>query len=183
MVTLDDTNAEHPPAQSTSTSLDPDLSAIAYRHSEASPLLDNLGVQSMLNGNEPAEWKPATTQRRGAILFGEFRLVPAARTLTRNGSPVHLGARALDILIALLERAGQIVSQAELFAIVWPTTCVEESNLRVQLSALRRALGDGRSGERFIVNVAGRGYMFVAEAERTWGDRSVQSIPNSATAA
>jgi DNA-binding winged helix-turn-helix (wHTH) protein len=146
-------------------------------------LLDNFGMRKMANANEPAEWNRATMQRRGAILFGEFRLVPATRTLTRNGSPVHLGARALDILIALLERAGQIVSKAELFAVVWPTTCVEESNLRVQLSALRRALGDGRSGARLIVNVAGRGYIFVGEAERTWVGQSVESIPNSATAA
>jgi DNA-binding winged helix-turn-helix (wHTH) protein len=146
-------------------------------------LLDNFGARRRVNANEPAEWNAATTQRRGAILFGEFRLVPATRTLTRNGSPVHLGARALDILIALLERAGQIVSKAELFAIVWPTTCVEESNLRVQLSALRRALGDGRSGTRFILNVAGRGYLFVGEVERTWVGRSVESIPLSATAA
>src|SRR6202040_3478168 len=68
---------------------------------------------------------------------------------------------------ALIERAGQLVSKAELFAIVWPTVFVEESNLRVQLSALRKALGDGRCGARFIINIPGRGYTFVAEAERT----------------
>ena len=148
MLTLDDANAE-------------------YRHCESASLLENFWVHRVVNTNEPTEWNAATPQRRGAILFGEFRLVPGTRTLTRNGSPVRLGSRALDILIALLGRAGQIVSKAELFAIVWPTTCVEESNLRVQLSALRRALGDGCSGARFIVNVAGRGYMFVGEAERT----------------
>jgi DNA-binding winged helix-turn-helix (wHTH) protein len=152
MLTLDDANTEYTAPQSSGRDLRRDL-----------------GVRRMVN----AEGNPANTQRRGAISFGEFRLVPTARTLTRNGSPVQLGARALDILIALLERAGQIVSKAELFAIAWPTTCVEESNLRVQLSALRRALGDGRSGTRFIVNVVGRGYTFVGEANETSGDWSI----------
>jgi predicted ATPase/DNA-binding winged helix-turn-helix (wHTH) protein len=108
---------------------------------------------------------PAITQPGGVIVFGAFRLVPAARTLTRNGSPVQLGGRALDILIALIERAGQLVSKAELFAAVWPKIFVEESNLRVQLSALRKALGDDRSGTRFIVSIPGRGYMFVADGD------------------
>jgi len=148
-----------------------------------SPLSGNFEIRTMVDANRHAQGQPASTQRGGAILFGEFRLVPAARTLTRNGSPVQLGARALDILIALIERAGQVVGKAELFAIVWPTTCVEESNLRVQISALRKALGDGCSGMRLIVNVAGRGYTFVAEAERTSGRRSVESIANSATTA
>jgi DNA-binding winged helix-turn-helix (wHTH) protein len=62
-----------------------------------------------------------------------------------------------------------------------PTTFVEESNLRVQLSTLRKALGDGRSGTRFIINVVGRGYMFVGEAERISTDRRVDSLPDSAT--
>jgi DNA-binding winged helix-turn-helix (wHTH) protein len=114
--------------------------------------------QTAVATGPPISRVPATTQCGYAILFGEFRLVPAARTLTRNGLPVQLGDRALDILIALVERAGQVVSNADLFRIVWPATFVEESNLRVQLSTLRRALGDGRSGRRFIVNVTGRGY-------------------------
>jgi DNA-binding winged helix-turn-helix (wHTH) protein len=152
MLTLDDAKTEYTVPQSPGRDLRRDL-----------------GVRRRVN----AEGHPANPQRRGAISFGEFCLVPTARTLTRNGSPVQLGARALDILIALLERAGQIVSKAELFAIAWPTTCVEESNLRVQLSALRKALGDGRSGTRFIVNVVGRGYTFVGEANETSEDWSI----------
>jgi DNA-binding winged helix-turn-helix (wHTH) protein len=123
-----------------------------------------LGITTMLTTHNSVA---RTTQPGDAISFGEFRLAPGARTLTRNGSPVHLGGRAFDILTALIDRAGQLVSKAELFAIVWPTVFVEESNLRVQLSALRKALGDGRYGARFIINVPGRGYTFVAEAERT----------------
>jgi len=88
------------------------------------------------------------------------------RTLTKDSSPVHLGARALDILIALIERAGQVVSSAELFAIVWPNTSIEESGLRVHIAALRKALGDGQSGRRLIISVRGRGYMFAEEAGR-----------------
>jgi predicted ATPase/DNA-binding winged helix-turn-helix (wHTH) protein len=110
-----------------------------------------------------ADGPPATTQRSGAILFGQFRLVPEARMLTRNGAPIQLGARALDILITLIERAGQLVSKAELIAAVWPTTFVEESNLRVNVAALRRALGDDGSEARFVVSVPGRGYMFIAD--------------------
>src|SRR5215468_4338947 len=110
--------------------------------------------------------------RGGAIVFGDFRLVTATRTLTRNGSRVHLGARALDILIALVERAGQVVSSEELFSIVWPSTFIEESNLRVHISALRKALGDGQLGTRFILSVPRRGYMFIATVERTSADES-----------
>lgn len=121
----------------------------------------------MLTTHNSVEGNLAAAQRGDALSFGDFRLIPGTRTLTRNGSPVHLGGRAFDILIALIERAGQLVSKAELFAIVWPTVFVEESNLRVQLSALRKALGDGRCGARFIINIPGRGYTFVAEAERT----------------
>jgi DNA-binding winged helix-turn-helix (wHTH) protein len=116
------------------------------------------------------------TQSGGVVLFGDFRLVPAARTLTRGDSPVHLGGRALDILIVLVERAGQVVSKAELFASVWPNTVVEESTLRVNVAALRKALGDGRPGKRFIVGVYGRGYSLVAEAKRTSGVLNVERL-------
>jgi DNA-binding winged helix-turn-helix (wHTH) protein len=183
MLTFDNAIAGYPTAQPSGGDLSCSLSAIAQRHPEGSPRPGNFGIRPVDNANKHAEGEPATTQGGGAFLFGEFRVVSAARILTRNGSPVQLGARALDILIALIERAGQVVSKAELFSIVWPTTFVEESNLRFQIFALRKALGDGRSGTRFILNVAGRGYMFVGEAKRTSGCRSVGSIPNSATAA
>src|ERR1700724_246962 len=88
----------------------------------------------------PAERNLKTTHGGDVILFGDFRLTPSTRVLTREGSPVRLGARALDILIALIERAGLVVSKAELLAIVWPNTFIEESNLRVNIAALRKAL-------------------------------------------
>jgi DNA-binding winged helix-turn-helix (wHTH) protein len=74
----------------------------------------------------------------------------------------HLGSRAMDILIALVERPSELVSKAELMARVWPNTFVEPANLTVHISALRRALGDGRDGNRFFINIPGRGYRFVA---------------------
>jgi predicted ATPase/DNA-binding winged helix-turn-helix (wHTH) protein len=97
-----------------------------------------------------------------AISFGPFRLVAAQRLLLEGDKPVRLGSRAFDIMTALIERAGEVVGKDELIARVWPQTFVEESNLKIQVSALRRALGDGQDGHRYIVTVPGRGYNFVA---------------------
>ncbi|MGA2128441.1 MAG: winged helix-turn-helix domain-containing protein [Xanthobacteraceae bacterium] len=97
-----------------------------------------------------------------AISFGPFRLLAAQRLLLEGDKPVRLGSRALDILTALVERAGEVVGKEELIARAWPQTFVEESNLKIQVSALRRALGDGQGGNRYVVTVPGRGYKFVA---------------------
>jgi predicted ATPase/DNA-binding winged helix-turn-helix (wHTH) protein len=97
-----------------------------------------------------------------SISFGAFRLLPTRRLLLRAGKAVPLGSRALDILIVLLERPGELVGKDELMARVWPKTFVEPANLTVHIAALRRALGDGRDGNRFLVNTPGRGYRFVA---------------------
>jgi predicted ATPase/DNA-binding winged helix-turn-helix (wHTH) protein len=76
--------------------------------------------------------------------------------------PLRLGRRAMDILLILLEHAGNVVSKQQLIARVWPDTVVEDINLRVHMAALRKALGDGQAGQRYIVTVAQRGYSFVA---------------------
>lgn len=117
-----------------------------------------------------AETTPERLRAGEAFVFGDFRLSPAARSLTRSGSPIHLGGRALDVLIALLDRAGQLVSKDELIAAVWPNRVLEEGNLRFHVAALRKALGDGLAGARIIVNVPGRGYVFVARVERASDD-------------
>src|SRR6202451_358415 len=104
----------------------------------------------------------ATTSDEPAISFGPFRLVAAQRLLLEGDKPVRLGSRAFDILAALVERAGEMVSKEELIARAWPTTFVEEANLKIQVSALRRALGDGQGDRRYIATVVGRGYNFVA---------------------
>jgi len=97
------------------------------------------------------------------ILFGSFRLLPAQFLLLEGDKPVPLGSRALVILIALLERPGELISKQDMLARVWPNIFVEPANLTVHISALRRALRDGQSGNRFIINIPGRGYSFVAE--------------------
>jgi DNA-binding winged helix-turn-helix (wHTH) protein len=98
--------------------------------------------------------------------FGPFRLIVSERLLVKENEPVALGSRALDVLIALVERAGDVVSHKELVKRAWPDVIVEETNLRVHIAGLRRALGDGRDGARYVTNVAGRGYCFVAPVQR-----------------
>jgi predicted ATPase/DNA-binding winged helix-turn-helix (wHTH) protein len=100
-----------------------------------------------------------------ALSFGSFEVRPAERVLTEDGRPVPLGARALDLLVLLVERAGQVVAKDELIAKAWPSAVVEEATLRVHIAALRRHLHEGRAGQRYIVNVTGRGYSFVAPVE------------------
>ncbi|WP_027554406.1 winged helix-turn-helix domain-containing protein [Bradyrhizobium sp. Cp5.3] len=106
--------------------------------------------------------------------FGPFRLIAAERLLKKAGEPVQLGGRALDILITLIDRAGDVVSREELMSRVWPDVTVEEANLRVHIANLRKALGDGRDGARYIANVPGRGYCFVAPVQ-PWAQGGVSS--------
>jgi len=100
------------------------------------------------------------------ISFGPFRLFPAARALERDGLPLPLGNRALDILMVLVERAGEVVSQRELIARVWRGLVVDPNNLRVHMTALRKLLGDRDGKDRYIANVTGQGYCFVAPVSR-----------------
>ncbi|WP_069063812.1 winged helix-turn-helix domain-containing protein [Sinorhizobium sp. RAC02] len=95
--------------------------------------------------------------------FGPFTLAPARRALLRDGRLVPLGSRAADILIFLAAHAGELKTNAEIVRHVWPDTFVEEANLRVHISALRKALDDIQKEPKFIANVPGRGYAFIAE--------------------
>jgi predicted ATPase/DNA-binding winged helix-turn-helix (wHTH) protein len=97
-----------------------------------------------------------------ASSFGPFRLLAAQRLLLEGDKPVRLGSRAFDILAALVERAGEVVGKQELIARAWPKTFVDDANLKIQVGALRRALGDGQGGHRYVATVPGRGYSFVA---------------------
>lgn len=97
-----------------------------------------------------------------AVHFGPYRIHPRQRLVLEAGRPLRLGRRAVDILLILLEHAGNVVSKQELIARVWPKSVVEDGNLRVHMAALRKALGDGQAGQRYIVTVAQRGYSFVA---------------------
>jgi predicted ATPase/DNA-binding winged helix-turn-helix (wHTH) protein len=93
-------------------------------------------------------------------------LLPAQQTLLEGDLPVRLGSRAFDILVALVERAGELVGRDELIARAWPNVFVDDSTLRVHIAALRKVLGHGQGGSRYIVNVTGRGYRFIAPVVR-----------------
>jgi TolB-like protein/DNA-binding winged helix-turn-helix (wHTH) protein/Flp pilus assembly protein TadD len=101
-----------------------------------------------------------TDEAQGAVEFGRFRLVPHRRELRADGVAVELGSRAFDVLTVLTEARGALVTKDEIMARVWPDTVVEENNLVVQISALRKALGEDRD---LIRTVSGRGYRFIAE--------------------
>ncbi|MDF3842071.1 transcriptional regulator, partial [Pseudomonas citronellolis] len=92
--------------------------------------------------------------------------MPGKRLLSRDGEPVEIGGRALDLLIALLEKPGQVLSKRELIKRVWPDVVVEEGSLRFHMNSLRRALGDGEQGARYIATQVGVGYAFVAPVNR-----------------
>lgn len=110
------------------------------------------------------------------FLFGSFRLVPAERALYGAGGAVRLHGRAFDLLLALVERAGEVVAKDELLARVWPQTFVEEGNLRVHVAALRKVLQDG-SGHSYVDNVVGRGYSFVAPVRRQAVAPAAPAVP------
>lgn len=93
------------------------------------------------------------------LTFLAFELRPAQRLLLRHGCPVAIGARAFDLLVLLATHPGEVLSNRALMAGVWPHTVVIEANLRVQIGALRKLLGNDSGA---IVNVAGRGYCFTA---------------------
>ena len=99
------------------------------------------------------------------VAFGPFRLFVAERLLKRGHEPLSIGGRALDLLIVLAKRPGQVLTHRELSIQAWPGVAVEEANLRVHVATLRKVLGDGKDGARYITNVAGRGYCFVESAQ------------------
>jgi len=97
-----------------------------------------------------------------SVSFGPFRLYPTARMLERDGQPLALGSRALDILIVLVEQPGEVVNHRELLSRVWRGLVVCPGNVRVHVNALRKALNG-----RYIANVTGQGYCFVAPVVST----------------
>jgi predicted ATPase/DNA-binding winged helix-turn-helix (wHTH) protein len=97
--------------------------------------------------------------------FADFRLYPGRRALFRDGAAVELGSRAMDVLLALVRRHGDIASKSAIMAEVWPGTIVEDNNLTTQIATVRRVLGE-TAENRFIVTIPGRGYRFVAEVQK-----------------
>ena len=140
----------------------PQTWALAQFHPE--PGFDVKYTDQSQNTDKPFSQK--RTELAGGVpteaSFGAFRLLPTRFLLLEGGKPVRLGSRALEILIVLVGRAGELVSKDELMGRVWPNIFVEPANLTVHISALRRTLRDGCDDNRFIINVPGRGYRFVA---------------------
>jgi DNA-binding winged helix-turn-helix (wHTH) protein len=99
-----------------------------------------------------------------ALEFGRFRVLLRRRQLVSDAGPIELGTRAFDLLLVLLEADGSLVTKDELLSHVWPDVVVAEENLKVQISALRRALGEDRE---FIRTEFGRGYRFTAAVRLT----------------
>lgn len=100
----------------------------------------------------------------GVLRFGPFRLLPAERRLTKDGAAVRIGDRALDLLVALASRPGEVIDGRELMSLVWPGVQVGLANLRVNVRTLRVALGPAPDGSDYVRNVHGRGYCFAATA-------------------
>jgi DNA-binding winged helix-turn-helix (wHTH) protein len=95
------------------------------------------------------------------VKFGPFRLDLGQHTLSREGTPVRIGSRALDILCALVLAKGNVVTKDALMALVWPNQIVEDNAIQVQVSALRKALDEEASGQSHVITVPGRGYRFI----------------------
>ncbi len=103
--------------------------------------------------------------KRVVVSFGRFRFDRFCRLLLRDDEPVRLGSRAMEILVALVEAEGQIVSKHDLMTRVWPGMVVHDANLSMQIASLRRALDEGHDGGRYLINVPGQGYRFVTHIE------------------
>ncbi|MBT8765365.1 ATP-binding protein [Metapseudomonas boanensis] len=119
-----------------------------------------------------------TIQTDVVMEFGPFHYYVQRRLILQGDRPLRLGSRALDILHLLLEHAGNVVSKETILARVWPTTVVEEINLRVHIAALRRALSDGKGGKHYIANIPQRGYSFIADVQLTSADELAPHEPN-----
>jgi len=109
-----------------------------------------------------ADLSDARAQSPRSFVFGEFVLIPERQSLHQGGTPVRIGGRALDLLTALVERPGELLNKHELMSRAWPSTFVEETNLKVNIASLRRILGESRGTPRYIATVSGRGYRFIA---------------------
>src|SRR5258708_26746594 len=101
-----------------------------------------------------------TSETPAIVEFGHFRVVPRRRELLADNRPIHLGGRTFDVLMALIEEQGAVVSKDALMNRAWPNRIAEESSLHVQISAPRNAFGSDRN---LIRTISGRGYQFTGE--------------------
>ncbi|EJN15981.1 putative ATPase [Bradyrhizobium sp. YR681] len=112
-----------------------------------------------------------------AVSFGPFFL--RSRLLEKDGAPVKLGSRAIDILRLLVSRAGEVVPKGEILSYAWSGLAVEEISLRVHVAELRKVLGDGKDGARYITNIPSRGYCFVAPVQRGERNAAPAALPRA----
>ena len=113
--------------------------------------------------------------------FGPFRIDTIKRLLLRDGEPITLKAKCFETLLILVEAGGQVLEKDDLMRRIWPDTIVEESNLTVYISALRRALGENHRDHRYIVTVPGRGYSFVAEVKEVREESAELVLPKQSS--
>jgi predicted ATPase/DNA-binding winged helix-turn-helix (wHTH) protein len=131
-------------------------------------------------GDENAGSPSRPAARRGTIAtFGPFRLHVAERVLEKDGKPLKIGSRALDILLLLLERAPELVGKHDLIQRAWGTLVVDDVSLRVHVAALRKRLADGQPAARYITNVPGRGYGFIGEVTWAGHGATASDIPSA----
>ena len=121
----------------------------------------NIDAELALYGQNPPQGANRTigAAAEATLKFGRFRVLLRQRQLVADGVPVEVGARAFDLLLVLLEADGSLVTKDELMSRVWPGIVVAEENLKVQIFALRKALGEDRD---FVRTEFGRGYRFTA---------------------
>src|SRR5216683_1367659 len=102
--------------------------------------------------------------------FGPFSLDPEARVLLRDGEPVPMAGKALDVLVVLVQNRGRLIEKDALLSQVWTGTIVEEANLSQSIFTVRKILGDSPRDHRYIATVPGRGYQFVAPVTELTGE-------------
>ena len=131
---------------------------------------------------DAADSSPAgpSTLRGGVASFGSFRVDATERVLERNGTPLKIGTRALDILITLLQRAPEVVSRRDLIRGAWGRLVVDDVALRVQVAALRKLLSDGDSSVNHIANIPGRGYCFAGAVTWSVSEAAARKRPPAA---
>lgn len=120
------------------------------------------------------------TTSKKTFSFGDFELSGAKRLLLKRGEAVPMNSKTFDLLLALVENHGQILSKDELLERVWEGQFVEENNLSVQISALRKIFGEKKGEHQFIATIPGKGYKFVAEVRLTADENAEHSSKNSA---
>ncbi|AYG59978.1 ATP-binding protein [Rhizobium jaguaris] len=127
-------------------------------------------------GRRSGSMRPSDASLDEGYLFDRFCFYPGRGALLENGKEVKLGGRAVKVLATLVERSGEVISKEEIIRAVWPSTFVDEGNLRVHIAALRKALGQDRENTQFISNIVGRGYQFTGRVSKVRGPVSANAI-------